>query len=279
MPFQKVTFILNAGRQGWTYTFYRQDADPKTAVRNCTGLKGALSNCMGIGSMVEAVRATNMDEPQVSVLREFAVPAMPSPPDPLWARDQAAAGLLYRLTSAQGYHRPLILRCPPDSWIQYSTNLNVSAQGAKQAVNVGIVRDYLTDGTWFLNVIDKSSLAVNEQKITAVATVPGNPNQTLITAPGHSILPTELFRIAKMNGVGWTTLRGTYRCRGLIGQEIIIDHVPADPLEYLGGGVTREINMIYDEIAFLTGQGRAITHKTGRAFFVPRGRRAAQKTK
>lgn len=118
----KQTLIFNAGKVGWTESWYVEAVDLGRADTLTSSLATARSKLCGTGVKIEAIRTTDVLNPAVAKLRLAPVEGFGTPSGVGVVggviADQANAAIRLQASTAAGYKRQVWLRGCPDSWIQ-----------------------------------------------------------------------------------------------------------------------------------------------------------------
>jgi len=267
------TFIFNWARQGWSETFYHTDSDIDTAMNAAILLSGSRYPLLGKPAYLEAIRVSD-----VAVLRDSKVhfPSVNQSTSSLTA-DTVSNAWLVRIESGALYRRSFFLRGVPDSWIQYTPEAALPIIAGAFASAFTTFREQLINGNWQLKVFDKVAGAAQAVDVLALEqSLLGWVTVSLAVPAG--VVPGQTVRLAGFDHVNTATkklLNGTHKVVSIEASDITINLKWADlvsPSDFIMGKLYRHIttyvaitkaNLVYPR-----------ARQTGRAFFVPAGRRS-----
>lgn len=275
----KVTYFFNAGKAGWTETYYVDGvADLSAALRVAAQPAPLRAEMLSPGWSIEAIRASDVATPRVFITDPTVyVPTVDfNDPPP---RDLIQVDALIRASSTDFlYRRNVFLRGVngrATRWPMADVKPSFSA-GFTSLFNRW--RNLVLQAPPFsIRAISKDPRDVNLQKISGLAAVPGFPEQTQISAVGFNAIQGETIRVSGVHGLGWTGLNGLKKVTLGGANQFNVQFPSADPAQWDGKGVVKHRLVIYPVIARLQ-LWSVSTHNTGRAFFVRRGRRRVSKT-
>lgn len=273
----KATFIFNEGRQGWSETWYSSGATTGATINDVYGDAVALSilrkQMLGEGATLEALRVSDIAIRGDSRFTEFFIP---TPANQDLAADLPSNGMLARVEAGALYRRQMWLRGMRDEWIVRNIVTGVpiippALLAAFQAFN-----DELVARQWQLRVIDKSPPNFFDNPVTAIA---ADGILTRFTVLGFGAIPIG----AEVRSHNWTgpdkaALNKVFKVVSADAIGVTINLAFAtltNPALDLTGMLASRIivykNITRSEIL------RLAARQTGRAFFVPRGRRRVKR--
>lgn len=273
MAVYKATYIFNTGRQGWTETFYLDRATRVAAYNSAAQVGLVRALMMGKGAVLEAIRTSDViipgdsDYVVVGNLGEDVVLAD--------NRDLPETAWLIRADSAGLYRRMVYMRGLPDDWTRWNQVTSTWLPVAEFVQAFGAWSNEALNQDFKIQAISKVDAAVN-QKVVSNAAADGTGVTYTATAHGYAV--NDKVKVSRLQGTG-----AKYANR--VG---IIDVVAANTFHFLAPdavgqailiskpGIARRQQIIYVSINSFT-MLRPVSHKTGRAFFVPRGRRRVTK--
>jgi hypothetical protein len=269
----KATLLFNAGRQGWSETWYREGDELTVAMKHFKErylpLRKAL---LGSGAFVEGIRCSIEGEPGHSRLEVDPVEGFELEAQPNFMRDKPWNGWLILIQAQNLHRRSFVLRGMPDTWIEVDAAKNKAFPSAAFKRAFEKWANEIIDGEYKMKVLSKDPATAPLVEITGV--FPQQLGATRVQVAGGAFQIGEYVRMSGFDMPQLRFLNGVHRV-------IKIDvnglhfNIPlpqgADAL-YLGGASMRKQVTTYVDISDAT-MIRAAKRDTGRAFFVPRGRR------
>lgn len=277
MARNRVDFLYKLDDQGWTMSFWIAADTPKLAVTRAEPLRTVLTNGLGWGGRIRAIKATQDEGDRYSFLTTYATTPTPAGIVEGQMADQANAGLRFTLYGGI-YKRNQIFRGVLDRMIAR----NVLAPGfAQTGDEVGFrarLEAELTQG-WMFRALNRAPDVVNKQKITEVNIINLFPSWTrLTTIAPHGISDGDKFRISGRGfGDGWEGLAGIWTASTVTATTIDIPLTPGNPNEYLKTAYTQRRSYTYPSITGVSVGGIVGTKRTGVGPFPPRGRRRVRR--
>lgn len=274
MPNWKVTYLFRAATSGWTESWYVQNTDPNPtllAVQINTVLRARFT-CLGQGVFTQGTRVVDDDNPGLS---------WPQPlPETYGNQYQPANEPADNPTScidarfnagAFQYHRIMNMRGWPDLWIyRHPISLNMGWT-ADAETGMRFYLAALQTARFLMKVIDKDPLSVNAKPVRNVTWAGG---LTTITSPAHGFAAGDSIRVSKVKGpTAPLVAKGVYQIESVTLNDFSFPAPdPGVPIIYTKGGIVRRRRMTYVRIdeGYLF---RVSKRDTGRAFFLPLGRR------
>ena len=275
MPTYKLIFFFDGQKQGWSETWYEQASSLSQAESDLSTLAQARADMLCPPNRIESIRASDVSIKGDSLVSFFGW--SPKNPDVLnLTRDQQGAAVLVRAVAGVGlYRRMMWLRGIPDDWIQFD-NAGKPVASAPANKALGLFEAALTAAKWQLRVIEKQTANAVLTPITGFAqsAVPG---YTTVTAPGTPFGNGSSVRIHGAKNNTTFNPNGVWNVFNYAGNTFDIPltwPTPAPIWAAFGTVQWRFIN--YVNVDSLNIE-RADFRKTGRAFFVQRGRRLVHK--
>jgi hypothetical protein len=276
VPNWKVKYLFKSDTSGWTEEWYAQsnDPDPRFIAPAVNTVLRARFLGLGVGVITQGTRVTDVDNPGLSwpqpLPPEFGrqyQPALLPADNPTTCVDaRFNAGLLK-------YHRVMNLRGVPDEWvfrdpITLVMRWRPAAEGAFAAYVAA-----LQAARFLLRVISKDEVDVNARPVQGVTWAAGF---TTVTSAAHGYAVGNEIRISKVKGGNAALVaKGVYQ---ISSRTLDTFSYPAPdptvPIVYDKGGIIRRRVPAYARIdeGFIQSVSK---RDTGRAFFLPRGRRRA----
>lgn len=273
MPTYKTTFIFNEGRQGWSETWYIEPAGTGAGIIEARDLAITLSGLrktmLGEGAQLEALRVSDVAIRGDSLIHSFN---LTTPANPDLAADLPSNGMLARVEAGALYRRQMWLRGMRDDWI--IRNIVTGQPIVPPALNNAFTafNDELVARQWRLRCIDKEAPNFHESPVTAIAAAGVN---TALSVTGFAALvPGDEVRVRHFIGPDAALLNRVWKVLAADAASITIPLAFAtltNPATDLLGIVASRV-IVYKPVT-TSGILRLAGRKTGRAFFVPRGRR------
>lgn len=278
MAIFQLTFIFNAGRQGWSELFYvdRETGAEASASANAVGAKRKA--LIGKGTILEAIRVSNVDVFSDSFV-DFSVGNTPSPFTADLVRDNPSNGWLVRCEAGTLYRRSMWLRGIPDVWIRFDST------DFRPIIDPGLLSNFdswaakaVTEG-FKMRAFDKG--VANPRKQITDLLFDGANGVIRVTVPGHGYSTNDQVHISTPKGQNAKQAKGVWSVMAPTTNTFDIrpksGTVFLGPIIYTGSGLSHRQQFIYPTLNgyYLT---RPAKKDTGSAFFVPRGRRRVVRT-
>lgn len=271
MPIFKATLVFNDCRQGWSETWYvNQDSQglANIAVDSAASWRSIM---LGPPVQLEASRVTPVDSLQRCGLR-FYSPFTGGPNEILYA-DTPWNGWLAEVMADGGYCRPWIIRGIPDLFINRNPNSCVFPINATFKGQFDSFKTAAIDAHFNIRVILKPEDGGEAPKDIGAIAVDLNGNATfaitgLVGGPGKKV------KFTSFTGPDAKLLNGVHQIISNNGAIVAIRLGFAsllDPPANVGGKAWAQV-IGYRPINNMRLL-RPAKRSTGRAFFVPRGRR------
>lgn len=285
-PLQKVTWFFGLGKYGWSQTWYIQKTasppnSPAFLALNVARPLGPLfANIMAGAAAVVGIRAVDMLTLGASAVDDTVYPGTQAP---LGAGevDVPAVGALYRgrdLTNV--YHRQVWFHGLPATWGALTEPNSVSIEDPLQAANVATWQQAMVAAGFGMLVINRDP-AVNVAKPILGFGASVIPGYTTVAVVGNTFVEGDSVRIRGVKYSNPQLLPRSWKPNGIFtvtnpaaaGFDIPIAFPTLPPqCVYTGAGVVWKRSYLFAQFAGVDWEGYA-TRRTGRAFFVPRGRR------
>jgi hypothetical protein len=276
----KGIWIFNAGKEGWSETWYLESTTISQAMATMRGpVLARRTGLLGTGAYVEAVKVQDFTLGRVGLLASFLAPTPPTT-DALM-RDTSWNTIYVRVQAGAYYFRQLQLRGVRDDWITpgpdnedliaipVRTGVENFINAAKRAdLRVRVLRRG-TDGNLAKPItgLDFSMLGF-----------------LTFHCPAHGLLAGQYVTIRGIKGLnvrntgGYSNVNGVWQVNGVAADTFSVPALhtdfPADPVRLSGGTMstrdTAYVPIVGAEIV------RFSRRMPGRAFFVQRGRRRAR---
>ena len=279
----KVQFIYSGGQaNGWTETFW-------LLTGSLTGVQGLINQfvaaraaCLGLGCTIEGARVTDPDV--VGAAAWYPVnPVNVVNAAPRLEQDLVQSTVLVRIQDAQNlYRRSFEMSGIPDVWLAWN-------QGARSYFVVDAGRTAIAAfgnrliNSWALQVTNRQAAAVNLRPVQGVAYAPpavvGDVGVVTVTSANHGYAVGDIVRISKVQGTAIQVTKGGPRQITSVTANTFTYNFPGSviqPVTWIKGGLIRRKQPAYvsiGEVQIL----RVGNRKRGRAFFVQRGRRPANR--
>jgi hypothetical protein len=275
----KVTFIFNDGRAGWSETWYLAAiADLATAARRAVTLAESRRELLARGVSLEYVRTSDEDvlgDSLVAITRgDVAGGTVAGGLSP----DTPYNAILVRAQAGALYRRQVWLRGVPDDWIRRNAADPPFFQAPQQRTALAAFFAELAKAPPFaIRAIAKEAAVTVPRRVTGV-TFNAGTGRWVLEIGAHGFANNDQVRVRGAKPASAGALNGVFGLTGVTGTAVEITPSPADGgiVGYLAGSATIAKRVIqYYPINF----GLAVRYAkraTGRAFFVPHGRRRAR---
>lgn len=267
MPQYKVSFIFNQNRFGWSETWYLNVSNIPAAKTAGQKLAMARAKILGRQSILEAFRVTDVEQPRICGLVVLdALGTAEYDTDTPWN------GVLVSVCAQDLYHRSFILRGLPDVFIHWDNIENRMTITGEGVTAFKPMRDALKGQPWQLRVISKDPADVGQGFNGPLAA--GDGGNTTFAYIHPALSAGDTVRISGYVGPDAKMLNGVHKVLKNTGAAITIDLPFAtltDAAANLGGKTGRR------KITYIAVTDATVLwprkKSTGRAFFVPLGRR------
>lgn len=275
MATYKITFIFGADKQGWSELWYVDANDIQTAGLRGLEVASSRKGLLGTGSVLEAIRVSDEAIRNDSLI-QLTPPVAAGPGVGNAIRDTPGNAWLCRIQAGALYRRQLWLRGIPDSWIVWDQTLRKYEIPAILQARFDAFRDALVAKTFRIRATEKSPTVNPLKPITAIAADPSGVWK--MTSPVHGLANQDYVRISGTKGSNVKQFRGIWQIFGVTADTFFIPLVvvPTSPVWYIGGGMVQRRTTSYKVIDGGTLLRPAL-RRTGRAFFVPAGRRPVKR--
>lgn len=276
MATYQVTFIFQSGAQGWTESFYVSAETQVLLKEKVEALAVARQALISRQVRFIAWRASDVDILGDSML----VPLENAIQGPVATRDIPASALMMRVTAGLNYRRMLMLRGMPDDYVVYDATTNLPKPPVGAQGRMLIFGETLVLKGFQLKVISKAPADTQPTTVVAI-TLDAPTGRIAINCPNITEDVKELgIKIRgctegmKVLNRVWPRVQYTGPGSLLLPVQytILLDPQPADYAKakvYLRKNVYSGIS----DAQFLDYR----TRQTGRAPFVPAGRRRVQR--
>lgn len=267
MASQKITYLFNADRQGWSESWYVSKASVRAALDAADAARQARMDLLGQGATIEAVRASDVAVPQDANYYYYPGGSPTSGPG---ARDNPTNAYYVRVFATELYHRQMWMRGMPDSWCEWSVTLNRYVFTALMGIRINAFFAKAIENGFQLQTVLRGAAAPFFRATTVAAGADGNAQ---LTVPGLAVdTASQVYfkagvksNVKYLNGRHWpyniAPGGGTFQ----------IPMAYVQGLPYKGGAEARKVGTGYINV---TGHVplRPGSRRVGRAFFVPAGR-------
>lgn len=269
-----MTFIFNQGRLGFSESWYCTRDDLATALTDAVFVANFRKGLLGRGCFIEAIRVSDEAVLNDSLVQIIQLQPPNNAPNALFAGDPWDS-IFARVQAGALYRRQLWMRGVPDVWIELNP-----ADGRPTWIPAFVTafdnfKDAIVAKRYCIKALQKGGAPAQPRSISAVATSATGNFQ--ITAPGHGLSNLQSVRIKGVKGNGLSNLTGVFVIENVTPNTF---EVPLQPLApgylYKGNGKVIPRIMGYFPITDAVYL-RTAKKSTGRAFFVPRGRRRARR--
>ena len=270
MPTYKVTWIFNQHKQGWTETFYRTASNYTDAKNFALAHVPTRLGLCGRGVTIEAIRISDVD-----ILGDGCLEVNPpnQGPYPADADNPWCAALVGLCAGDRLYRRSLWLRGIPDSWMARDAVTGDCGFPTVMKSRVDALINHLKISNWKLKVIKKTGAGTAPATITNISDNPAT-GRIVFTTTLAGLTVGDTVRVTDFSGPDKKKLNKTWKIMSITGTDIEVDGKFADledaTLDAGGKMKRRIIDYVDVEEGSLL---RCMWKKTGRAFFVPAGRR------
>jgi hypothetical protein len=273
-PF-KITWFFNAQKEGFSESWYITSNSAQAAMNSALGVAPSRAAMIGTNAFIEATRVS--DETIIGDSLIDFTPFSPTGAASTLTHDQAAAAILCRVSAqANLYRRQLWLRAIPDVWIQFDVATDQFKIDPTLTGLITLFESRIVLQQFQLRVVDKSFIGAPAFVISDVQASP-IAGFTRVSTIGVNYADAVNVRIKKCKFVTPFALNGSWTTfnTGVGFFDVRLPFPVVNP-QYLGQGVVRIRSPIYVNVEGIQYE-RPATRRTGRAFFVPRGRRRVKR--
>lgn len=271
MPTYKCTWLFNAGKQGWSESWYWDGATHEDCRQAAGPVTSARRLLMAKGTIIEAVRISDISIRGDSIYLDEG--PLPAPTGDVGERDEIDTAWLCRFEAGPNHRRMVLLRGLWDSWVFWDpvTQTYPIPNEFRQKFN-SWVRAIQRQG-FKLRVIDNNPAVAGNWLVTSIVAGVGS---LTITAPGSTLVQNDMLRLSGGKYLNANNPKGVYRVTQADGPSFTVGYTGPLPIQYdkdarVGKRVPINVDITQ---AFPERPG---SRKTGRAFFVPRGRRKGKR--
>lgn len=273
----KCTFLFNLPKAGWSESWYIEKSQIREAVTPCKNLAAIRTGGMGNFGLIEAVRISSVDPPQISVIEVLNYKAgLTGSTD---FADTPWQGIQVKMTDPnEKYQRTQLFRGVPDWWIARRTGdgqFDLQASPSILAWKNSIVTSLRSNGFLFRARSGEGAAGLTFPASNFTANGVG-ARITFDTAGPPAVGAFVTFKDVK-DGNGVTQLKGSHKVRSVAGQTVTLETVvpsAANPASWTAG--THRLKLTeYFPVHFGQLQ-RPSSRDTGRPFFLRRGRQPAK---
>jgi len=271
----KVTYIFNAAAQGWTETFYTTNISANNVGEPAGRLGGLRMLMLGTGANLVAFRISD-DAVQGDSTLVRIPPADNVALNVGGTRDFQDTAALGDCYAGDLYRRQLWLRGIPDAWTTYNpTNQQWTPHAVfMQAFNQ--LAALLVTDPWALKGINKDPVTSKPSIINNV-TIDGS-RFVFATVAAHGYAVGNTVKVSRVKAINSQYINKTFKIEAVTGTTFSVPHglTIQTGILYQSGGVAKLLVPTFPKITM--AQYNTISgHKTGRAFFVRRGRRQVRR--
>lgn len=272
MATYQLTTVFNQGRAGWSETWYCQASNHEQAITKLRGVLPRRQNLLGGGASIEYIRVSDVTikgDSQVQQLQNWSVSTSPMGADEPWD------GVYVRCEAGPLYRRQMFLRGIPDDWagpagaFPGSPPLNGTMTDALKRWSAAAIAQGFQ-----LRCTEKEGAGAVRTPIDALGT--DAQGRTTFTCTANLGAVNDRFIVSAYEGKDRKLLNGRHKILVKAGNVYTVKLRYAlleDPADNTGGQGRPEL-IVYkelEEVVIIRMAKRA----TGRAFFLPVGRRLA----
>lgn len=269
----KATFIFNFGKVGWSEVWYRESSNPDEMLEIAKKLGGVRVRALATDVQLEYIRISDVAVAGDSLVAGIGQWGTETTGDP----DTPWNSVYMRYESSSLYRRQFHWRGLPDDWVKPTgTNLNQDPWDARFRTVYQAYTSSLKNNSWMMKVISKDPGDITPKNITGIS-ADGQGRITFAVA-GLTGDVNDTFRVKFYNGPDKKLLNKVYTIVSNNGAAVVVPDKFADlsdPNANTGGKAIARITkykIVTDGIPL-----RYAAKRTGRAFFVPAGRRSVKK--
>lgn len=284
----KIIYLFNAGRKGWTETWYANPGavDLDSFITTAKAVASFRRKLLATPYSLEAIRLSNTDVKGHSFLTRMDNGGGLAPAQGQ-RKDVTKQALLCRVEDESGlYKRPWLVRGCPDAWFAYAGAREIENPQAKAAIEV--FRAAVRDAGFCIRAIARNKgVGANPIRTIQAINLNGsvNPGHIAFKVPTHGYVAGDFVRVSKCRFVGtpapevngvWEVLTGAVAPAldiDWISIDLAFDQRFIDFVRYFHGGVVQKRSIVYPPIAENGIHLERFTQRdTGSAFFRGRGR-------
>jgi hypothetical protein len=271
MPVYQMTAVFNQGKAGWSETWYCTVSNHEAALTKLKATLPLRQGLLGGGASIEYIRVSDVairGDSQVQQLTNWAISTSPTGADEPWD------GVYVRCEAGPLYRRQMFLRGIPDVWagpagaFPGAPPLNADmTQAVKKWSTRAINEGYQ------LRCTDKEGAGATKTPIDALAADP--QGRTTITCAANLGAVNDRFIISNYEGEDRKLLNGVHKILAKAGNVYTFKLKFAtleDPSDNTGGQARPQV-IVYKPLEAVEII-RMAKRSTGRAFFLPVGRRS-----
>lgn len=271
MATYKATFIFNHSRMGWSESFYITVSTQELAMGEARALASKRTKCLGAGARIEAIRLSDVAVPRICALEALSLGFNPElPVDAVWT------SWIANLCASSLYRRSFLMRGWPDAWTVWDA---INGEWLDKPERTDAANNFfkaLKAAPWLLRVISKDPADVQLAALGKPLVGEGGWTKFAGVFPG--VEKGDYVMFSKWDGKDKKVLNGKRRVLsnelGFLTVDVLFANI-IDPDNDSGGKVGRRV---IKYVAISDGKLlRPAKRNTGRAFFVPRGRRFKRK--
>lgn len=283
MPTFKTDYIFSLGKQGWIETWYMTAGSARGALDAATGDKLLKrKGLLGKGATIEAVRVSDVAVWGDTLVKGYGPAAAVGKVDLM--SDIPGASVLARVEAGPLYRRGWLVRGVPDDWLgvdPVSGMPGFADPGALSNALIAFAKAAATTPEFMLKVVLKAGRPrYNVKNVEPVGGLGSKLRFTTTTPNGLGI--GQLVTVSRVRYEGsaapGTVVNGRhYVSSAPAADQVEFEDVLADPsFNYIGGGTLHRYELDYVDVTDIIPIRPGI-RRTGRALFVPAGRRRARR--
>lgn len=272
MATYQLTTVFNQGKAGWSETWYVQASNHDQALERLRGVLPRRQGLLGGGASIEYIRVSDVaikGDSSVQQLTNWSVSTAPAGADEPWD------GVYVRCEAGPLYRRQMFLRGIPDNWagpagaFPGSPPLNAEMTAAVKKWSTAAINQGFQ-----LRCTEKEGAGAVKTPIDALG-VDGQ-GRTTFTCAANLGAVNDRFIVSNYDGKDRRLLNGRHKILAKAGNVYTVKLRHAlleDPADNTGGQARPEV-IVYknlEEVVII----RMAKRSTGRAFFLPVGRRLA----
>lgn len=270
MPRYLCQGLFQFGARGWSEIYYVEKSSHVAASNTFDTLMDSRRNLLGLGCSIIATRVSDVDIPGDSLVREVAL----LPPSNNPVSDNPTNCWYTQIRSGNLYRRQLHLRGMPDDWLKMRDTGTGILDGTLN-FQYGGFRATIVANNFLMRVVLKGGVADTGSDVTGLAV---NADGLLtITAGVLGVGPGDRVKMKGWTGPDAKELNLTFRVKSVAGNVVTTGFKvpPGFDLNANAGGKAfpRVKGWVGITDASLM---RPASKRTGRAFFVPAGRRLSR---
>jgi len=268
----QLTTVFNQGRSGWSETWYCQASTHEQAITKLKSVLPRRQGLLGGGASIEYIRVSDVaitGDSQVQHLQDWAISTSPTGADEPWD------GVYVRCEAGPLYRRQMFLRGIPDAWAGPAGGFPGSPpNNGEMTQAVAKWASAAKNNGFQLRCANKEGAGAVKTPITSFASGTGGRTTFVVSVDQGAV--GDFFKISGYEGPDKKLLNGRHKIIEKAGTSYTIKlrYLDiTDPTENTGGKAS-PIVIVYkdlEEVQII----RMAKRSTGRAFFLPVGRRKA----